>query len=85
MPTPKNIQITDVEMGVLQITPLIDGVLTINRTYKLLGNHPALAGFPDQNLSRSLSWADVPQNIKDALVSIDQWTYNEILEQEGME
>ena len=64
------------------------GNLTVQRDYTYDGNTQVDQDLLDktgqQAFSAVIAWADVPQNIKDALIAIDGWTYDQILANEGM-
>ncbi len=65
-----------------------DGNLTIQRDYAYIGDTQADQDLLDllggQSFAAIIALANVPQNIKDALVEIDTWTNDQILDAEGM-
>ena len=85
MPTPRVVTFTDVTQGRLYIDPVLDGNLTIQRDYQFVSIDPLALQIPKRSFATTVAWADVPQNIRDALVAIDSWTYDQILEQENMD
>lgn len=81
----KIVNLTDVSMGVTYIHPLDNGVIRIQRNYTIVGDDPALLSAAGTFvLDRSMNWVDVPQNIKDALIAIDNWTTAEALAERGI-
>lgn len=86
MATPKGITITDIEQGRLYITPPdAEGNMLVQRDYRLVGtDQPFFAGLNDQVLTRNVPFASLPQNIKDALIAINDYTYNQALADQGM-
>ncbi len=88
MATPKIVTINDIVQGRLYIDPVNAGNLTVQRDYTYAGDTQADQDFANKAGQQSfpvvIAWADVPQNIKDALISIDAWTEAQILADEGM-
>lgn len=72
------INITSKTQGRLIITPPAEGVLHVQREYRLIGDDALLNEIPLQVLDRHVPWADVPANIQAALVEIDAWTSAQI-------
>lgn len=85
MATPKIWTANDVKQGRLYLNPLVAGFMLVERDYQFVdGLGVALPNFGTQTLSVSVEWLTIPQNIKDALIAIDTWVYNQILGKEGM-
>lgn len=79
------INITGKAQGRLLITPPGgSGMMLVRREYRLTGDDPLLGQIPLGVLSVDVEWADVPQNIRDALVAIDAWTSAMIDDREGL-
>jgi hypothetical protein len=78
------INITDKIMGRLIITPPANGILHMQREYRLTGDDDLLNEIPLQVLDRNISWADVPANIQAALIEIDAWNSTQIDTDEGL-
>ncbi|MCP5018922.1 MAG: hypothetical protein GY938_27140 [Ketobacter sp.] len=61
----------------------------MQRDYAYVGDAQADQDFANKAGQQSfpivIAWADVPQNIQTALISIDAWTEAQILADEGME
>lgn len=76
---------TDIELGKLTILPLVDGEITIQRRYVFLGaGGEVLTDIASGRLNETVVFSSLPQSIRDALATIDDWTYNRSLDQEGM-
>lgn len=84
MATSKVITLTDITQGRLYIDPLSDGNLTVQRDYSFVSGDPLVAELSDRAFAAVVPWADVPANIQQALIDIDAWTYEQILESEDM-
>lgn len=84
MATPRLITLTDVTQGRLYIDPVVDGSLTVQRDYDFVSVDVLAGQIPTRSFAASIPWADIPQNIQDALIAIDSWTYDQILAEEGM-
>ena len=85
MATPKTINVTDVQLGRLYISPLDDdGFVLVQRDYRLVGDDPLLATLNHQILTRSVLFSSLPQNIRDALILINDYTYAQALADQGM-
>jgi hypothetical protein len=87
MATPKDITVTDIEQGRLYITPPdAEGNMMVQRDYRLVGNdQPFFASLNDQVLTRNVVFASLPQSMRDALITMNGWTYAESLIDLGME
>ena len=71
----KAISLNNVNMGVLFIHPVANGELFVQRNYTLEGDDQALFDAAGEFVTeRTFLWADVPQNIKTALLAFDTWT-----------
>ena len=71
----KAISLESVVMGVTYIHPLENGILRVQRNYTLVGDdQPLFDAAGTFVLDASLEWANIPQNIKSALILIDDWT-----------
>lgn len=82
--TPKTWTAEDIDADKVQLWLDDDGDLRIERHYRFVdarGDKLPIAG---SLLSESVPWADVPADIQSALVAINDWTRQKILEQEGM-
>ena len=84
MATPRIVTLTDITQGRLYIDPVDGGNLTVQRDYDFVSIDPLAAEMPQRAFSAVVAWADVPQNIQDALIAIDNWTYDQILAAENM-
>jgi len=74
---------TDVQMGKLSIN-VIDGVLFLDRRYQFVDGSGDVLPIQAGRVTAEVAWADVPQDIRAALVDINDWTKNQALAQEGM-
>jgi hypothetical protein len=84
MATPKVITAYDVEQKKISIVQQ-GTTLHVTRFYVFVddvGNEldPVSGG----RLSVEIEWSDIPASIQSALTTINAWTYNAILEKEGM-
>ena len=78
------INVTGKVQGRLIITPPTGGVLRVQREYTLVGDDALLDEIPLRLLERNVTYATLPQNIKDALTTIDAYTSGEIDTEEGL-
>lgn len=75
----------DLKQGSLTITPRLDNILHVHRRYDFLdsdGN--VISQIKTGRLVEDIAIADVPTDILAALATINTWTKNKALEQEGM-
>jgi len=77
-------------LGKLVIYPeeLVEGsgVIKVERRYRFLdAQGDVLDQIAGGRVVEVVPWADLPQDIKDALQAINAWTKQRALEQEGME
>lgn len=79
------ITISEIQYSPLQLW-LQDGRLHYRQSYLFIDTtgvaRPNFQKQPEVN--NSMAWADVPQNIKDALTEVDGFVKNEINKQEGL-
>lgn len=86
MATPKTWTAEDVKQGRLTLTRRDEGgnvVILVQRRFEFLdavGDPIGLEG----SFETVVQWASIAQSIQDALLAIDQWTYDQILAQEEM-
>lgn len=75
---------TDVDCGKIQIWLDDQGNLHLERHYVFVdaGGNEVPVG--DRHFKEARPWAEVPQNIRDALQTLDTYSYNQILEEEEM-
>ncbi len=85
MATPKTISINDVEMGILFLYPLENGILTIRRDYTLVGSDQELLDAAGTfTLTRSADWGTLPTDLKNAIQFLNNYSYNEALDERGI-
>lgn len=74
----------DLELG--KLTILKEGSdLRLERRYLFLDDQAqVLEQIVGGRIVETIDWADVPENVKAALIEIDTWTKNKALDQEGM-
>ena len=85
MATPKSWTAHDVEQGKLTLNQFGSDI-HVERRYVFVDDVGAeLEDVAGGRLLDVVPWADIPANIQDALTSINNWTYNQILIQEQME
>ena len=85
MATPKTWTADDVQLG--KLTIMRDGsIIGVDRRYEFVDAQndwiPAIKG---RRLRVDVPWSEIPTNVQTALQTIDTWTYNQILLQEGMQ
>lgn len=78
------INVTDKVQGRLIITPPVNGEMLIQREYTLIGDDDLLNEIPLRVLDRTVTFASLPQNVRDALITMDGWTGAEIDTEEGL-
>ena len=78
------INVTGKVQGRLIITPPVGGFLLVQREYTLVGDDDLLNEIPLRVFNRSVEYATLPQSMKDALTTIDDWTSAEIDIEEGL-
>jgi len=84
MAIPKTWTAADVKMGSLGILDQ-DGVLHVERRYMFVDDTDALlTQIAGGRLVRDVEWSSIPSSVQAALLTIDDWCYNQILDQEGM-
>ena len=66
------------------ITPPVNGEMLIQREYTLIGDDALLNEVPLRVLDRTITFAQLPQNVRDALITMDSWTSSEIDTVEGL-
>ena len=84
MPTPKTWTATDVKADKVQLWIDSAGNLHIERHYVFVDEQGDPVPIAGGLLSESIPWTEVPQEIRDALTTINTWTLDQILQQEGM-
>lgn len=86
MPQPKSWTATDLTLG--KLTIIRDGsppTLTFERRYKFVdAQSDVIDQIAGGRIVVAVAWADLPQNIRDALTIIDTYTKDQALLQEGM-
>ena len=85
MATAKTWTAADVELGKLTIYRN-GSTLGVERRYKFVDSgDEVLTDIAGGRLRVDVEWSSIPSGIQNALLTIDTWTYNQILTQEGME
>ncbi len=85
MPTPRDITLSDIRQERL-ILREISGTIHWERAYVVLNSTgDPIGSLGKRTVSGDEVFAELPQAIKDALQTIDQFTYNAALVQEGIE
>ena len=86
MATPKVWTAANIKMGRLTMDLSEDGArLYAHQAYRFVDPGGAiLADLPPRVVERTVLWAQVPQNIKDALVTISAFMQGQALSDEGM-
>jgi hypothetical protein len=84
MPTPKTWTAVDIEADKVQLWVDDSGNLRVERHYVFVDEEGAQVPVAGGLLSESVPWVDVPEEIRDALTTINTWTLDQILQQEGM-
>lgn len=75
----------DIKMNKLRLHLDSSNVLHVIQGYAFVdGDGRALDVFPDRSVEISVDWADVPQEVKDGLVAINDYMHNRALQKEGM-
>ncbi len=88
MATPKNITLADLSIGKIVFQLDKANILNIEGVYNFLDNQSPPQVVEQVNarrIARSVPWAAVPQNVKDGLIAVRDYLYNQALEDEGME
>lgn len=80
----RQINVTGKIQGRLIITPPVNGEMLIQREYTLIGDDALLNEVPLRVLDRTITFAQLPQNVRDALITMDSWTSSEIDTVEGL-
>ena len=80
----RQINVTGKIQGRLIITPPVNGEMLIQREYTLIGDDALLNETPLRVLDRTITFAQLPQNVRDALITMDSWTSSEIDTVEGL-
>lgn len=80
----RQINVTGKIQGRLIITPPVNGEMLIQREYTLIGDDALLNEIPLRVLDRTITFAQLPQNVRDALITMDSWTSSEIDTVEGL-
>jgi len=85
MATAKTWTAADVELGKLTIYRN-GSTLGVERRYKFVDSgDEVLTDIAGGRLRVDVEWSSIPSGVQNALLTIDTWTYNQILTQEGME
>lgn len=84
MPTNRVITLTNVVQGRLYIDPIDNGNITIQRDFDFVGDDNLVSQIPRRTFATSIAWSAIPTDVQDALITIDNWTNDKILAQEGM-
>lgn len=85
MATSKSWTAVDIEQGKFTVLN-VDGVLLVERRYQFTDkNGDVLTNIAGGRLTREVAASSVPADVLAALTTINNWTYNQILAQEGME
>lgn len=80
----RQINVTGKIQGRLIITPPVNGEMLIQREYTLIGDDALLNEIPLRVLDRTITFAQLPQNVRDVLITMDSWTSSEIDTVEGL-
>ena len=80
----RQINVTGKIQGRLIITPPVNGEMLIQRENTLIGDDALLNEVPLRVLDRTITFAQLPQNVRDALITMDSWTSSEIDTVEGL-
>lgn len=85
MAIPKSWTAADVALGKFSV--MRDGTLLhVESRYQFEDDTgTVLTQIAGGKLVEDVEWSTIPTNIQDALLAIDNWRYNQILAQEGME
>lgn len=85
MATPKTLTAEDIEQG--KLTIITNGpFLHIERRYSFVDNlAQPIIEWAGGRIVEDVEFSTLPTNIQDALLAIDQWTYQQALMQEGMD
>ena len=86
MATPKIITINDLKIGKISLQLSSDGLtLYAEGVYKYVDENGAeIEQLDPRRIQRSVLWENVPQNIKDGLIVINTFLYQQALTDEGM-
>lgn len=80
----RQINITAANQQRFIITPPVNGVLLVQREYRLVGDDALLDEIPLRVIDINLQWADLPQGLRDALIAWDNFTGGKIDDKEGL-
>jgi hypothetical protein len=84
MATPKDLTAHDVVLDRLFIKRQGTAIIYERRYWYADIAGAIIEDLPSRRLSGTVEWATIPPDIQTALQTIDTWTYNQILAQEGM-
>jgi hypothetical protein len=85
MATPKSWTAHDLKQGKMTIR-VEAGTLYLECRYVFVDDlDEVLTGIAGGRVVAEVAWTSVPTNVQTALQTIDTWTYNQALAQEGME
>jgi hypothetical protein len=87
MATPKTITINDIKIGKISLQLSNDGLtLYAEGVYRYIDeNSTEIEQLDPSRVQRSILWENLPQNIKDSLILINTFLYQQALIDEGME
>lgn len=81
----KIVNLTDVAMGTIYLHQLENGLLPVKANYTLVGDDVGLIAAAGTFVTeRNPEWATLPQNIKDALILINNYMKTAALQDRGM-
>lgn len=85
MATSKTFTATDIQQGIMYLHPVESGNLRVQQNYRFVGTDPLFDDLEHRVIDLTVAWSSLPQNVKDALTTINNHLYNQILAREGME
>lgn len=85
MATPKTLTANDIEQG--KLTIIRNGsIIHVERRYDFVdSSDDAIPEWAGGRIVDDIEFSTLPTNIQDALLTIDNWTYQQALLQEGMD